>query len=290
MEQIAEFAPAKINLSLQVTGRRNDGYHLLKSLVVFASVGDRLLFKPASDFSLKVTGPFGGYLVGVADNPEDNLVLKTGRKLQKLLGVDKAATVTLEKNLPVASGIGGGSADAAATLRGLMRLWRIELDHITDLHDLALQVGADVPVCLQGTCSWMEGVGELVKPGPELPDLYCVLINPGCPVSTPHIFRTLNGQYSQALPGPGPECSMLDLLGYLNESGNDLAKPAMRLEPVIVESIRALKDRTGCLFASMSGSGATCYGLYESRHAAENAAVEIGQTNKEWWVQFATLC
>ncbi|KKJ77744.1 hypothetical protein WH95_04675 [Kiloniella litopenaei] len=288
MGQIIEFAPAKINLSLQVTGRRDDGYHLLKSLVVFASVGDRVFLEPSSDFSLKVTGPFGAFL-SKNDNQEDNLVIKTGRKLQKFLGTDQGATITLEKNLPVASGIGGGSSDAAAALRGLMRLWHEVPQNISGLRDLALEVGADVPVCLESACSWMEGVGEVVESGPGLPDLYGVLINPGYPVSTPEIFKELKGGFSQVISERRRELSMSDLLSYLNASGNDLTKPASRLAPVILDCINALRANTGCLFAGMSGSGATCFGLYETFDAAKKASGEIANARKEWWVQPVTL-
>ncbi|WP_085907332.1 4-(cytidine 5'-diphospho)-2-C-methyl-D-erythritol kinase [Kiloniella majae] len=303
MKQIIEFAPAKINLSLQVTGQRDDGYHLLKSLVVFANAGDRVFIEPSSDFSLEVTGPFGDFLPGClpgisddegnnhkASNPEDNLVIKAGRRVQKLLGVDKGASITLEKNLPVSSGIGGGSADAAAVIRGLLGLWDIDPKMLGDsLNNLALEVGADVPVCLRGKCSWMEGVGEILKPGPQLPGFFCVLVNPGCPVSTPQIFKELNGQFSQAVIEPEEVCSLPDLLHYLNAAGNDLANPAKLLEPLIADSLKALEDQQDCLFAGMSGSGATCYGLYKDIVAAKMAAAAIKQNNKNWWVQPAEL-
>ncbi|KLN62283.1 hypothetical protein WH96_01820 [Kiloniella spongiae] len=298
MKQIIEFAPAKINLSLQVTGQRGDGYHLLKSLVVFANIGDQLFIEPSSDFSLQVTGPFGSDLAGASDHEarnywisrdDDNLVIKAARKLQKFLGVDKGATITLEKNLPISSGIGGGSADAAATIRGLLRLWNVDPEAIDNLDNLALEIGADVPVCLRERSSWMEGVGDVLKTGPRLPDLFCVLVNPGCPVSTPQIFRELKGQFSQAVPELPKTCYLPELIDYLNFSGNDLAAPAQRLEPIISDSIRSLKDRPDCLFAGMSGSGATCYGLYEGQVAARMAAAEIRNTRKEWWVQPAVL-
>ncbi|WP_120497724.1 4-(cytidine 5'-diphospho)-2-C-methyl-D-erythritol kinase [Kiloniella sp. EL199] len=294
MKQIVEFAPAKINLSLQVTGRRDDGYHLLKSLVVFASIGDQVFLEPSSDFSLKITGPFKNYLSATGgdtannfntNNYEDNLVIKAARKLQKFLGVDKGAAITLEKNLPVSSGIGGGSADAAAVIRGLVRLWDIGPEKLDSLNNLALELGADVPVCLKGTCSWMEGVGEALKAGPQLPDICCVLINPGCPVSTPQIFRELNGQFSDAVPEPDKVCNLPELLCYLNAAGNDLSKPAERLKPLISESIKALQQQPNCLFAGMSGSGATCFGVYEDSVSAQKAATELKLLNNSWWVK-----
>ncbi len=298
MKQIVEFAPAKINLSLQVTGQRDDGYHLLKSLVVFANIGDQVFLEPSSDFSLRVTGPFGHCLSGTGgdvthnsdvNNHEDNLVIKAGRKLQKFLGVDKGAAITLEKNLPVSSGIGGGSADAAAVIRGLLRLWDIDPDKVNDLNTFALEIGADVPVCLKSSCTWMEGIGELLRIGPQFPSLSCVLVNPGCPVSTPQIFRELSGRFSPVVSGPDEACSQAELLSYLRAAGNDLAKPAKCLEPLISDCIKALKQQPDCLFSSMSGSGATCFGLYKDRVSAEKAAEEIKKFNNNWWVQSVLL-
>ncbi|WP_020591059.1 4-(cytidine 5'-diphospho)-2-C-methyl-D-erythritol kinase [Kiloniella laminariae] len=285
MEQITEFAAAKINLTLQVTGKRPDGYHLLQSLVVFAGVGDCLRFSPADDLSLDISGPFASHLT--ADS--DNLVLAAARKLQEQLGSafrGKAlpgAAIQLEKNLPVASGIGGGSADAAAALRGLQRLWKAEIPE-NELMSLALDLGADVPVCLTSSGSWMEGIGEVIAPGPELPKLYAVLINPAVPVSTPEIFKALKGTFSPVSEKPAVMVSLTDLTCYLESTPNDLQAPAISQAGIVSEVLSGLRGSRECSFAAMSGSGATCYGLFPTAKAAESSAETLSAERPGWWV------
>ncbi len=254
---MTESAPAKINLYLHVVGQRPDGYHLLDSLVVFAEAGDRLSAVGAPDLSLVVTGPFATGLHGEADN----LVLRAARALAAELRVFAAGRITLEKNLPIASGIGGGSADAAATLRLLCRLWGIvpgqQLDRI------ALALGADVPVCLHGRPAHMSGIGERLRPAPVLPAAGMVLINPGIGVSTPAVFRARTGEYSRpaALPEAWPDAA--SLAATLHATRNDLQPAARQLAPVIGDVLEALTADRTCLLARMSGSGATCFGLYQ---------------------------
>jgi 4-diphosphocytidyl-2-C-methyl-D-erythritol kinase len=264
---LTEFAPAKINLHLHVTGRRDDGYHLLDSLVVFAGIGDGL--------SVTVTGPFAAGLATEADN----LVLRAARALADRARIRPAAALVLEKNLPVASGIGGGSADAAATLRLLCRFWGIA----PALGGLATELGADVPVCLFGRPAMMAGIGELLIQAPPLPDIGLVLVNPGVAVSTPSVFRGRAGAFSRAseLPRDGWR-DAASLAAELRTTRNDLEAPARTLAPAIGDVLDALAEAPGCLLARMSGSGSTCFGLFASAEVAHRVAA--GMARVGWWV------
>jgi 4-diphosphocytidyl-2-C-methyl-D-erythritol kinase len=265
----AEFAPAKVNLFLHVTGRRDDGYHLLDSLAVFPAVGDRLEATPADDLTLEITGPFGGTL---AAEP-DNLVLRAARALAP----GKGAALKLHKNLPVASGIGGGSADAAAALRLLYRLW------ITgpDLHGIAAGLGADVPVCLASQAARMAGIGEILRPAPVLPPCGILLVNPGVAVPTPAVFKARQGPFSPPATLPASWPTAAAMAADLYALTNDLQAPAIALQPIIGEVLATLSALPGALLARMSGSGATCFALFPSAAAATAAAASITQPN--WW-------
>ena len=264
-----EFAPAKINLALHVTGQRADGYHLLDSIVVFAGIGDWVMVSPAEALSLTVTGPQGTGLSG-----EDNLVLRAARAL----GVD--AALALEKHLPVASGIGGGSADAAATVRVLCAMAGIAMPDAAAV----LALGADVPVCLAGVPVRMQGVGEVLTPLPPLPDCYVVLVNPGVALATPEVFMALPRKDNPALTAM-PACgSAMELAAWLRDQRNDLEVPAMGLAPVIAQVKAALAARPGCLIARMSGSGATCFGLFANEELAKAAAGALREDAPAWWV------
>lgn len=266
-----EFAPAKINLTLHVTGRRADGYHLLDSLVVFAGVGDRLTAELADEAHLSMTGPMAAGLTGEGDN----LVLRAARAM----GV--SARITLDKHLPVSSGIGGGSADAAATLRLLARLSSRPLPGAAEV----LALGADVPVCLMGRSARMTGIGEGVATVPPLPPVWLVLVNPGVAVSTPAIFRALARADNAPMPREWPRLrTVADLAAFLAMQRNDLEPPATRLQPVIGQVRAALTAQYGCLFARMSGSGATCFGLFADPLAASAAARAIRGAEPGWWV------
>ena len=278
MSLMAECAPAKINLHLHVVGRRGDGYHLLDSLVVFAAVGDRLSVTPADDLSLSVTGPFAAGLA--AEN--DNLVLRAARALASRAGVAARGKLVLGKYLPVSSGIGGGSADAAAALRLLSRFWRISVPE-DQLSDIARGLGADVPVCLLNQPATMSGIGEVLAPAPSLPDVGIVLINPGVAVSTPDVFRARTGAFSPAASFPaGGWIESESLAASLHAVGNDLEPPARTLAPSISDTLAALEALPGCLLARMSGSGATCFGLFPTPQGAQEAARTIIRTG--WWV------
>ena len=278
MEFLSEFAPAKINLHLHVVGRRPDGYHLLDSLVAFAGVGDRLTVAPADSLSLGLSGPFAPGLVAEADN----LVLRAARGLAEAAGIAAQGALVLEKNLPVASGIGGGSADAAAALRLLCRFWDIA-PAAEDLATLAQRLGADVPVCLAGRPAVMSGVGEILAPAPQLPDVGIVLVNPGIAVSTPAVFRARSATFSQ--PAVFPSAGWPDagaLVESLKVTTNDLEAPARALAPVIGTVLENLATTPGCLLARMSGSGATCVGLFASPALARQARVAVERPG--WWV------
>jgi 4-diphosphocytidyl-2-C-methyl-D-erythritol kinase len=269
MTAVEVLAPAKINLTLHVTGQRADGYHLLDSLVAFAGMGDRLRVAPAASLSLRVTGPRGA---GLPEGPE-NLVWRAAA----LAGGQ--AAITLEKHLPAASGIGGGSSDAAACLRALAALDGRALP--ADLRTL----GADLPVCLLARAARMRGIGEEVAPVEGLPALEAVLVNPGLPVATPAVFARLARRDNPAMPATLPRWrDAAECARWLTAQRNDLEPPAQALCPEIATALAALRESAGCALARMSGSGATCFGLYPSRAAAEAAAARIAAQHPGWWV------
>jgi 4-diphosphocytidyl-2-C-methyl-D-erythritol kinase len=272
---IREFAPAKINLCLHLTGQRADGYHLLDSLVVFArDAGDWISVETADDLTLSVTGPRGAGL----SRGEDNLVMKAARSFGPVQG----ARITLDKHLPTASGIGGGSSDAAATLRALAALWECPLPDAATI----LKLGADVPVCLNPSPLRMQGVGERLTPV-KLPEVWAVLANPGIAIPTPQVFAALAQKTNPPLPDTLPKLTTPEALAqFLNTTRNDLEPPAIALAPQIGETLNALKSQS--LFARMSGSGATCFALFASEANARHAAQTLAQTHPDWWIA-ATL-
>jgi 4-diphosphocytidyl-2-C-methyl-D-erythritol kinase len=265
-------APAKLNLTLHVLGRRPDGYHLLDSLVAFADIGDVVEARPADRLSLEVGGPFAGAIDG------ENLVLRAGA----LLGEGRGAALRLEKNLPVASGIGGGSADAAAALVALARLWGIAIPP-----ELPVRLGADVPVCLARTPAWLGGVGELLDPAPPLPEAGLVLVNPLVPLPTPAVFKARAGAFSRASRFSEAPADAAALAALIRARRNDLTEAAIALVPAIAEVLARLEGEGRALVARMSGSGATCFGLYESGDAARAAAARIERPG--WWVAAGRL-
>lgn len=278
---VFEPAPAKINLALHVVGRRADGYHLLESIVTFAKAGDRLSFSPAASDDFSVSGRFGAMLSG---DPKPNLVLTARDRLRQTIitagGEAPPVAIHLEKNLPLASGIGGGSADAAATLRGLMRIWKARLPE-TELATIALSLGADVPMCLKGVPSMARGIGEDLTPLPSFPVLALVLGNPLIGVSTPDIFRQLARR-----DNPPIKARTGDWLAYFRGLRNDLEQPARTLVPEIGE-LAAMIEAEGALLTRMSGSGATCFGIFPSIEAAEDAAESLSRRKPGWYFQAA---
>lgn len=266
-----EPAPAKINLTLHVTGRREDGYHLLDSLVVFAGPADSIAVAPAADWSLEITGP----QAKAVPPGDDNLVLAAARHFG-----GPPARLVLDKHLPAAAGLGGGSSDAAATLRALARCSGRPLPG--DLHKL----GADIPVCIENRPMRMRGIGERLDPFTP-PPLHLCLVNPGVPLSTPAVFGALERRDNPAMPERLPDFSdTADFAAWLvRETRNDLEDPACRLAHPITDALAALERAPGCLLARMSGSGATCFGLFQDDVAARDAAWSIGKTCPHWWVR-----
>ncbi len=265
---LARFAPAKVNLYLHVTGKRDDGYHLLDSLAVFPNVGDMLRVAQAGALTLDISGPCGAGLAGEADN----LVLRAAR----LLAPGRGAALFLEKNLPVASGIGGGSADAAAALRLLSAFWGVT----ADLPALALQLGADVPVCLASRPARMQGIGEILAPAPRLPDFGMVLVNPGVAVPTQAVFKARQGAFTPPPALPEAWASVDAMVADLGNCTNSLQDAAIGIAPVIGEALAALAALPGARLARMSGSGATCFAIFNTPAQAATAAALLPG---EWW-------
>jgi len=272
----SEAAPAKVNLYLHVVGRRPDGYHLLDSLAVFPGAADRLSATPAAAFSLVFEGPFGPKL---AAEP-DNLVARAAHALGALTGRAPSFRFVLDKQLPLASGIGGGSADAAATLRLLCRLWGTHPEPEA-LRVLAARLGADVPVCLAMAPQRMRHVGDILTPGPRLPPHAMVLVNPGLAVPTGEVFSARSGAFSDEAQLPDGWTDVTAMARDLVAFRNDLEAPAIRLCPVIGEILAALRAEPSCLLARMSGSGATCFGLFADPAAAAAAARRLRRPG--WW-------
>ena len=288
---LASRAPAKVNLGLSVLGRRSDGYHQLDSLVAFAGVGDLLSLVPGPVTGLTVAGPFGAGL----ETDDGNLVLRAVAHLSRLLPGLQAGHFTLLKRLPVASGIGGGSADAAAALRLVARLNRLPPDHPA-LREAAGQTGADVPVCLASRARVMQGAGEVLGGPLRLPRLFAVLVNPRVAVSTAAVFGKLGLAPGESLPArppvPMPPAEHIAAMGteafiagVLAPLPNDLEAPATALAPVIGEVTAMLAATPGCRLARMSGSGATCFGLFGSCGESADAARAIRSAHPHWWIK-----
>jgi 4-diphosphocytidyl-2-C-methyl-D-erythritol kinase len=286
-------ARAKVNLTLRVVGRRVDGYHELESLVAFADCADRLSLIPGPLLNLKTIGP----LAQDCGGPADNLILKAAQLLGEGVADLKVGEFTLDKVLPVAAGIGGGSADAAAALRLLAQLNGLDPDDAR-LVEVAKLTGADVPVCLASRACVMTGVGETLLPL-SLPKLPCVLANPRVPVATGDVFAALGVRPGDLLVGatdviqavawPEQGASLEDWVEALAASSNDLEAPATRIQPVIGKVISALSATNGAWLARMSGSGATCFAIYENTAEAQRAAHKIQLDHPKWWVHAGVL-
>ena len=286
---LREVAHAKINLFLHVTGRRADGYHLLDSLVVFAEAADVVSVSPDQELDLTLSGPFAAKLpASGSPGSDDNLVLRAARALAAATADQErrelaGARLELAKHLPVASGIGGGSADAAATLRLMRRFWSLDSVDDARLHDLAAGLGADVPVCLGQRPAIMRGVGEILREAPALPpELGLLLVNCGEPVATSAVFRARGSGFGTPahLPAGWPDAAALATdLALLS---NDLEEAACRLFPAIGEVLSRLAALPGCRLARMSGSGATCFGLFDTAQAARGALADA-RLPDHWW-------
>ncbi|MEO3386153.1 4-(cytidine 5'-diphospho)-2-C-methyl-D-erythritol kinase [Mesorhizobium sp. CAU 1741] len=276
---ISEHAPAKVNLALHVTGRRADGYHLLDTLVVFTEAGDRIRVRRADRDTLDISGPFSSGL----ESDADNLVLRARDMLRRLTGTTIPVHIALEKNLPIASGIGGGSSDAAAILRALHCLWRPDVS-LDEIALESLQLGADLPMCMEARPLIARGIGDAITHVEGLPALAMVLVNPGVAVSTPAIFRALASRDNAPMPALDPRPDFAGLVGWLASTRNDLEDTAASLAPPIADTLQALRH-SGAAMARMSGSGATCFGLYASLDEARRAAEVIASSEPSWYVQ-----
>jgi 4-diphosphocytidyl-2-C-methyl-D-erythritol kinase len=293
MPALSENGRAKVNLTLRVIGRRSDGYHDIESVVAFADCADHLTLTPGSELQLVASGP----LAEACGATSDNLVIKAAHLLRERVPDLRVGSFTLDKVLPVAAGIGGGSADAAAALRLLAQLNGLALED-PRLHEVALATGADVPVCLASRPCDMTGVGEGLLPL-SLPIMPCVMVNPRVPVATRDVFNALGLRNGELLVGatdifrgtawPEAGASVEDWVEVLAASANDLEAPATRIQPIIGDVISALSATNGAWLARMSGSGATCFAIYENTADAGRAAEKIRQDHPEWWVHAGTL-
>ena len=293
MPALVENGRAKVNLTLRVVGRRVDGYHDLESMVAFADCADRLSLTPGSKLDLKTAGP----LARDCGETSDNLVFKAAQLLGERVPDLKLGDFTLDKVLPVAAGIGGGSADAAAALRLLARVNGLAIDD-PRLIEVAQLTGADVPVCLASRACVMTGIGETLLPL-SLPTIPCVMVNPRMAVATRDVFQALglrNGELLvgatdviQATAWPEKGASLEDWVEVLSEGSNDLEAPATRIQPVIGEVISALCATNGAWLARMSGSGATCFAIFENTPEAQRAAQKIQRDYPQWWVHAGVL-
>lgn len=276
-------APAKINLALHVTGQRADGYHLLDSLVTFTDFGDELSFAASGADSLTIDGPFAAQLQG--QEAGENLVIKARDALRALAAERPCPPVSihLTKNLPIASGLGGGSSDAAAALRGLSAHWGLALPQ-SALSAAGLALGADVPMCLAGRPLRATGIGEEISLLDAFPALDLVLVNPGAAVSTAAIFKALVKKDNRAMSSKANLASFHSACEFLSAQHNDLQRPAIALEPVIGDCLAALQD-SGAMLVRMSGSGATCFGIFTNAANAARAAGAMKRKCPQWFVR-----
>jgi 4-diphosphocytidyl-2-C-methyl-D-erythritol kinase len=288
MAALVELAPAKVNLTLAVLGRRADGYHLLDSLVVFAGIADRLTLAPGPALSLKVRGE-NAEQAGPLD---DNLVLKAARALAAQVPDLKLGRFTLEKRLPVAAGLGGGSSDAAAALRLLAKANRLKASGAS-VAKIAPMIGADVPVCIDPRPRRMRGIGEVLSAPLKMPKLAALMVNPGVAVPTRDVFTKLGlkpgGPVRRAAPARALPREVGAFVQYLSKHGNDLEAPATEVQPVIARVLADIRESKGCLLARMSGSGATCFGIFASPRAARAAAQDLSAAQPDWWVRATTF-
>ncbi|MCF6200039.1 MAG: 4-(cytidine 5'-diphospho)-2-C-methyl-D-erythritol kinase [Hyphomicrobiaceae bacterium] len=301
-QSVALLARAKINLSLCIAGKRSDGYHELSGLVAFADFGDRLSFEPfgtgeppaeTPDVQFELAGPFAAELATASQCADDNLVLTALHLYEQHTDFSLSGRLCLTKNLPIASGIGGGSSDAATALNLLQEMNDDPLAPQT-LRQIALQLGADVPMCLMPAAQWVSSIGETCQPVPDFPALACVLVNPHVNVPTGAIFNQLNAPVLSAdnktkMPDLTSFTNAKSVLDWLTTQRNDLQAPAIATAPIIADVLKAISQDKNCVLARMSGSGATCFGLYGNEAEAGEAARRMAAGYPEWWVVAAKL-
>jgi 4-diphosphocytidyl-2-C-methyl-D-erythritol kinase len=282
--RVTAFAPAKVNLYLHVTGRRADGYHLVDSLVAFPDIGDRITAEPSADFSLELGGPEAA---GLIDDPRENLVLRAARLLAERIGTSAGARLRLEKNLPVAGGIGGGSSDAAAALRALTAMWDAAISQEA-LCELGLRLGADIPACLHTGPVWVAGIGERIEPA-ALPRAGILLANPRRPLPTAAVFAARSGEFGKVGRFERVPEDAAGLAQALSSRHNDLTSAAVGFVAEIGAVLARLARLPGALLARMSGSGPTCFALFRDRAQADEARGVLSAFEPEWWCAAGSL-
>lgn len=285
------FAPAKINLYLHVTGRLDNGYHTLDSLVGFTDIGDQIEIEPATDFEFRVQGPYSGAFGPKeldASPSSSNLVVQAAWALAQATQKVPNIRATLTKNLPVASGLGGGSSDAAALIWGLLEWWDIP-GQASFLPGLMARLGADVPVCLSCKPSRVRGIGDVLDPAPAMNEIPVVLVHPARPCITANVFTAFGGKFKEPQTMPESLEDFDELVAFLKDQSNDLYEPACEIVPEIRNAINALNAQKHCALARLSGSGSTCFGLFPDENAAQQAASTIAGENPDWWVKAGWL-
>ncbi|MBI1300901.1 MAG: 4-(cytidine 5'-diphospho)-2-C-methyl-D-erythritol kinase [Alphaproteobacteria bacterium] len=289
--KLTVFAPAKVNLFLHITGKRIDGFHTLESLIAFADIGEKISIEPHSHFEFSVCGPYVDRLEKEhRQNHLDsqNLVVKAARALSQVTDQPLNCRIKLEKSLPIASGLGGGSSDAAATIWGLQRFLGLSQD-TEYLIPLMTKLGADIPVCYFARSAFVSGIGDKIEPCYNLPEMPIVLVNPNISCSTKNVFLQRQGSFKKEISKYPNLNSFENLFSFLSKTQNDLYNAAVETVPEIANVMFALETQTTCLFHRMSGSGATCFGLFETAELAKKAANEIQNENPDWWVQDGML-
>lgn len=288
MQRLSEKAPAKVNLSLRVLGQRTDGFHQISSIVAFADIADVLELTPSTRASFAVSGPFAAAITA-----DDNLVERAERAFREKCSSAQPARISLDKQLPVAAGIGGGSADAAAALR-LMANANPGCVPAAEIEKIAASLGSDVVVCLASRAARMSGRGEKVTPLAAFPPLHVVLVNPGAALAAGEIYAALRAAPSNGENAKSAETiprleTAHDVIAHMRETGNDLEAPAIAMAPVVGEVLSMIAETPGCAIARMSGSGSTCFGIYETAMQAETSAQIIAESYPDWWIKKAIL-
>ncbi|MCB1562266.1 MAG: 4-(cytidine 5'-diphospho)-2-C-methyl-D-erythritol kinase [Alphaproteobacteria bacterium] len=285
------FAPAKVNLYLHVTGRLDNGYHTLDSLISFADIGDVVEIEPSQDFQFEIDGPFAsqfGPKERDSSPHSSNLVVRAAWALAQVAQKAPNVRARLTKNLPLGAGLGGGSGDAAALIWGLMDLWGISRQaHY--LPGLMARLGADVPVCLPCRSARVRGIGDVLDPVPDIPEIPIVLVHPGKFCPTPDVFTLFAGTFKEPQSFPPAFAGFDDFTAFLEQRANDLLSPACEIVPEIPNVLHALEAQSGCALARMSGSGSACFGLFEDEGDAHKAVQAITEENPDWWAKAGWL-
>lgn len=282
-KEIRVFAPAKINLFLHVTGKRENGYHNLQSLACFADMGDEIIISPAQEFSLT----FDSTSLNIP-TVENNLIFFAAQLLAKNLNENLNCKIHLTKNIPIGAGLGGGSADAAATVRGLLKFWNKQIPDDA-LQELLLGLGADVPICYESKPAYFEGIGEIITPVKSFPALHAILIYPNAHSSTQEIFKNFDGKFSLPISLPENFKDTYDLIKFLKHQRNDLTTAAIKNASVIQQTLNSFSNLNDCLFFNMSGSGSTCFGLFDTAHQAEKATHDLHHHHPDWWIKSVVM-